>query len=228
MPAFRSTVPPTLCACLALAFAVPAFADAPAAPPLMPTRDVAVVYSVQPQGAPQPQSVKVYFHDKGDLMRIDGPPGPQDGALSGYMVMNRPAKSMVVVLNQQHLFMDVPEGQEVRSPFVLDGSMRFTPEGTGTVAGLACERYGIVAGAGHAEACVTADGVVLSETGVDGQGNRGTLTAQSIDYAPLSASLFTPPAGYQRAGHPAAPGEQAVPLQGGGLQGLPAANPGTP
>ncbi|MCQ8276936.1 DUF4412 domain-containing protein [Acetobacteraceae bacterium KSS8] len=228
MPALRSTALPTVSALLALVLALPASAQAPAAPPLMPTRDVAVVYSVQPQGAPQPQSVKVYFHNKGDLMRIDGPPNPQDGALGGYMVMNRPAKTMVVILNQQHLYMDVPEGQEVQSPFVLDASMQFTPQGAGTVAGLPCERYSIVAGAGHAEACVTSDGVVLSETGVDGQGNRGTLTAQSVSYGPLDASLFAPPAGFQRAGHPAGPGEQGVPLQAGGLQGLPPATHGTP
>lgn len=202
-------------------------ADA-AAPPLMPTRDVTVQYSVLPEGAPQPQIVRVYFKGGGGLMRIDGPPGPPDGSPSGFMVMNRAAHTMTVILNQQHAFVDIPEGQMVSSPFVLDSSMRFTPVGTGTVAGLACTRYSIVAGSGQAQACVTADGVVLSESGVDGQGNRGSLTAQSVSYGPLAASLFTPPPGFQRAAHPASPGEPGALQPNGPTPGAPGMPSGQP
>ena len=66
-------------------------------------------------------------------------------------------------------------------------------------------------------ACVTADGVVLAESGVDGQGNRGHLVAQTVQYAPLAGSLFVPPPGFQRTAHPAGLG------QGVGQGG----NPGT-
>lgn len=205
-----------------LLIASPGLADA-AAPPLMPTRDVTVVYAVQPDGAPQPQRVTVYFQGGGGLMRIDGPPAP-DGSSSGDMVMNRAARTMVVVLNQPRIFMDVPENEEVRSPFVLDASMQFTPTGTGSVAGLACQTYAIVMGSGKAQACVTADGVVLSESGVDGQGNRGSLSALSVRYATLDPALFMPPPGFQRAAHPAQmgpPGASADP-DGPMLSGPPA------
>ncbi len=196
--------------------AVPAGAaatQAGGAPPLMPTRDVTVTYSVQPEGAPQPQRVQVYFQGGGGMMRIDGPPGP-DGGPSGDMVMNRATRTMTVVLNQPRVYMDVPEGEEVRSPFVLDAAMRFTPAGTGSVAGLACNRFTIESGSGRAEACVTDDGVVLSESGVDGQGNRGSLQALSVRYGTLDAALFTPPAGFTRAAHPeqmGPPGSSADP-----------------
>ncbi len=185
------------------------------APPLMPTRDVTVVYSVTPEGAPQPQSVRVYFRGGGSAMRIDGPPGP-DGSPSGDMVLDRPNRLITVVLNPARSFMQIPEREEVRSPFVLDSTMRFTRTGTGSVAGLACVQYSIVTPKGDSTACVTDDGVVLSASGVDGQGARGHLVAQTVQYAPLAASVFLPPPGYQRTAHPEAMGPGGGPTGPGG------------
>ncbi len=170
-------------------------------PPLMPTRDVAVLYDVRPEGAPQAQAVRVYFKGGGDLMRIDGPPGP-DGSSSGDMIMDRDAKLMTVVVNQARIYMQVPEREVVRSPFVLDASMRFARTGGSVVAGVPCTTWSIVTDKGNATACVTADGVVLRESGVDGEGARGELTARTVQYGPLPATLFAPPAGYQRTAHP--------------------------
>ena len=182
-------------------------AGAPAAmaqsvqPALMPTRDVTVLYEVKPEGAPQAQTVRVYFRGGGGFMRIDGPPGP-DGSASGDMIMDRDAKVMTVVVNQARIYMQVPEKQTVRSPFVLDPSMRFTRTGTGVVAGLPCTTWSIVTDKGDATACITADGVVLKEAGVDGEGARGELEARTVQYGPLPAGLFAPPPGYQRTAHP--------------------------
>ncbi len=200
----RTRLPlPLLAAGAALGVALP---GAPAAmaqvqPPLMPTRDVTVLYEVKPEGAPQAQTVRVYFRAGGGLMRIDGPPGP-DGAPSGDMVMDRDAKVMTVVVNQARIYMQIPESQTVRSPFVLDASMRFARTGTGTVAGLSCTTWSIVTDKGNASACITADGVVLREAGVDGEGARGELEARTVQHGPLPASLFAPPPGYQRTAHP--------------------------
>lgn len=216
---------------LVAALAIPLAASAPAlaqggaaGPPVMPTRDVMVTYAVQPEGAPQPQMVKVWFQAGGNLMRLDGPPGPPDGSPSGFMVTNRAARSMLIVFNQPRVFMEVPETPDMQAPFVLDASMRFTPTGSGTVAGLPCNRYAIVAGSAKADACVTADGVVLSESGVDGQGNRGSLVARSVQYGALAPSLFVPPPGFQRTAHPAqdgAPGMPPGPPAQGGAVGAP-------
>ena len=194
-------------------------------PPMMPTRDVTVVYSVTPEGAPQPQSVRVYFRGGGSQMRIDGPPGP-DGSPSGDMVLDRPSRIITVVLNPARSFMQIPEREEVRSPFVLDSTMRFTRTGTGSVAGLPCVNWAIVTPKGNASACVTDDGVVLSASGVDGQGARGRLTAQTVQYAPLAPSVFLPPPGYQRTAHPEAMGPGGAP--GGPPGGAPGAGPGGP
>ncbi len=172
-------------------------------PPLMPTRDVTAVYLVTPEGAPQAQSVRVYFRGGGSEMRIDGPPGP-DGSASGDMVLDRPNRLITVVLNPAHSYMQIPEREEVQSPFVLDSTMRFTRTGTGSVAGLSCVTYSIVTPKGSSTACVTEDGVVLSAAGVDGQGARGRLVAQTVQYAPLPQSMFLPPPGFQRTAHPEA------------------------
>ena len=195
------------------------------APPLMPARDVVVVYSVTPEGAPQPQSVRVYFRGGGGAMRIDGPPGP-DGSPSGDMVLDRPNRLITVVLNPARSFMQIPEREEVRSPFVLDSTMRFTRAGTGSVAGLPCVQYSIVTPKGDSTACVTEDGVVLSASGVDGQGARGRLVAQTVQYAPLAPSVFLPPPGYQRTAHPEAMGPGGAP--GGGPPGPGGPVPGGP
>ncbi len=185
-------------------------------PPLMPTRDVTVVYQVTPEGAPQAQTVRVYFRGGGSAMRIDGPPGP-DGSPSGDMVLDRPNRLITVVLNPAHSYMQIPEREEVQSPFVLDATMRFTRTGTGSVAGLPCVQYSVVTPKGNSTACVTDDGVVLSAAGVDGQGARGRLVAQTVQYAPLPQSVFLPPPGFQRTAHPEATGPGGAP--GGGIAG---------
>lgn len=187
-------------------------------PQLMPTRDVSVLYSVQPEGAPEPEPVHVYFRGGGGLMRVDGPAGP-DGNSQGQMILDRDAKVMTVVLNGPRVFMQIPEQEEVRSPFVLDASMHFTRTGTGSVAGLPCTQWAIATPKGGATACVSADGVVLSESGVDGQGARGELVAQTVQYGPLAAALFTPPPGYQRTAHPQ---NMGAGMNGGPGQGGPA------
>ncbi len=190
-------------------------------PPMMPTRDATVVYEVTPEGAPQAQSVRVYFRGGGSQMRIDGPPGP-DGSPSGDMVLDRPSRTITVVLNPARSYMQIPEREEVRSPFVLDSTMRFTRTGTGSVAGIPCVQWAIVTPKGDATACVTDDGVVLSASGVDGQGSRGRLMAQTVQYAPLAPSVFLPPPGFQRTAHPAAMDPGAAP------GGAPGAGPGSP
>ena len=209
-----------------LAGVAPALAQndgVPDGPPLMPTRDVTVVYVVKPEGAPQEQTVRVYFRGGGGLMRIDGPPGP-DGSPSGDMIMDRDGRTMTIVVNDARIFMQVPEREVVRSPFVLDASMRFTRTGTGTVAGQPCTTWSITTSKGEATACVTADGVVLHESGVDGEGARGELTARTVQYGPLPPALFMPPPGYQRTAHPANLGQGLNGESSGGPS--PAVGPG--
>jgi len=193
--------PPAL---LLLSLAIPFGASAVASaatdhPPFMPTRDVRVVYAVQPEGAPAPRDITVYFAADGGLMRIDSPDG------QGATILDRDRRLMTILINYARVYMQIPEREELRSPFLLDSTMRFEPAGQGQVTGMACENWTITSKTGQATACVTRDGVVLSEAGVDSQGARGHLVAKSVSYAALPPTLFEPPSGYQRVAHPEGP-----------------------
>ena len=206
---------PLLTACLALlsigavspSRAQPA--DAPSAgfqgahPPYMPTRDVRVSYQVKPDAAPSAQQITVSFSGGGRLMRIDAPGG------QGATILDRDRRLMTVVINSARVYMELPERDELRSPFLLDPSMRFAAGAADRVAGLACRRWTITGRAGNSVACVTADGVVLSDEGADSQGARGHLVAEQVSYAPLDASLFRPPSDYSRVAHPEGPAPYA-------------------
>lgn len=210
-------------ACLALlpiGAATPLHAQPAGHPPYMPTRDVSVVYDVQPEGAPAAQRITVSFSGGGQLMRVDSPGG------QGETILNRDKRLMTIVVNNAKVYMDVPERQELRSPFLLDASMNFIPAGNGRIAGFDCSRWTISAPTGNATACVTADGVVLSEEGADSQGARGRLMAQSVTYAPIPASMFQPPAGYSRVAHPEGPAPYS--RAQGGSQGGPMTGPVRP
>ncbi len=198
--------------------ASPPQAQPPDHPPFMPTRDVSVVYDVQPDGAPTAQRITVSFAGGGRMMRIDSPDGQGD------TILDRDRKLMTIVVNNARVYMQMPEREELRSPFLLDSSMNFVASGSGHVAGLDCANWSIAAPSGNATACVTPDGVVLSEAGADSEGARGHLTAQQVTYAPLPPSLFQPPAGYNRVAHPEGPAPYARGMDGpGGAMTGPAA-----
>ncbi|ACI52674.1 conserved hypothetical protein [Gluconacetobacter diazotrophicus PA1 5] len=178
---------------VAVAFgaAAPAHAQNDAHPPLAPARDVQVEYNVQPDGAPAPKAIQTWFTANGGMMRIDSPEG------LGSTILDRAARQVTIVLNKQKVYTQLDARNGIRNPFLLDLSMQFTRKGTGQVAGLACTVWDIVSGRGTATACVTDDGVILREDGVDGDGMKGRLEATKVTYGPLPVSLFQPPQGYQ-------------------------------
>ncbi len=172
-------------------------------PPFMPTRDVQVSYEVKPDAAPSAQRITVSFSGGGRLMRIDAPGG------QGATILDRDQRMMTVVINSARVYMQLPERDELRSPFLLDPSMHFVAGPADRVAGLACRHWTITGPSGNSVACVTADGVVLSDEGADSQGARGHLVAEQVTYGPIDASLFRPPSGYSRVAHPEGPGPYA-------------------
>lgn len=194
---------PALLPVLLLAAGAPAAARAAEHPLFMPSRDVRVTYAVQPDGAPAARDITIYFTGGGGLMRIDSPDG------QGATILDRDRRLMTILINYAHVYMQIPEREALRSPFLLDASMRFQAATPGQVQGLACQNWTITTTAGNATACVTADGVVLSEAGVDSQGARGRLVAKTVSYTALPGSLFQPPAGYARVTHPEGPGPYA-------------------
>jgi hypothetical protein len=164
----------------------------------IPTRSVTATYRLEggPPGA-GPQTMTMWYDREGDKMRIG-----QDN--QGYTVMDGATRRTYVVNIPQHSYFEVPFDPAQRN-FVPPG-MRFTKDGTKTVAGLTCTEW-VANVQGHASsACITADGVMLSaeQQGPGGQTQR--IVATSVSYGPQPASLFQPPTGYQRVQPPPMPG----------------------
>ncbi len=163
-------------------------------PPPMPLADATVLYDVHAQGHAE-QRVRVYFGRHGDLLRSDGPNGVGD------TVLDRTTGTLTVVMNDQRAFMVIPSKGPVTDPFLLDPADQYRRAGsTQTIAGLACEDWLVASPKGHAKACVTAGGLLLAASGVDGTGASGEVRALSASTAALPPDIFAAPAGYQRIG----------------------------
>lgn len=162
-------------------------------PRLAPTRDVTVTYRMlASKTSPQSQDVKVYFSGSGDLLRIDSSDG------HGVTILDRPNQKVTLVMLSQRVYTQFSPREGLRNPFLLDLTMHYTPAGEGNIAGVACHKWSIDTSHGKASACVTEDGVILSESGVDADGVEGSLVAQKVSYNDIPASLFLPPEGFER------------------------------
>ncbi len=169
----------------------PALADPP--PLLRPSKDVAIEYRVEAaQGDADPAAhiVTMYFTDQGDKMRFDGAGG------HGYMIVDQKAKRTLIVMTAQHMYME--QGIDPsRSPLHAMEDATFTREGTDTVAGVACTVYQVTHNGEKGEACLTDDGLMLRSHSDTGGQSHG-MVARKVEYAPQPASLFAPPAGFQK------------------------------
>ncbi|QHC35738.1 hypothetical protein FMA36_09840 [Komagataeibacter xylinus] len=173
-------------------------------PPLTPTRDVQVDYNVQPDGVPEPKPIRTWFAYNGGLMRIDSPQG------MGETILNRMSRQVTIIINPQKVYSQLDARYGIRNPFLLDLSMTFARKGTSSVAGVACTQWDVTTDQGNATACVTDDGVVLQEIGVDGDGLKGRLEATKVVYGPIPDSMFQPPEGYRKVDPPPPPGTPAT------------------
>ncbi|WP_025886619.1 DUF4412 domain-containing protein [Asaia prunellae] len=176
-------------------------------PRLSPARDVTVVYSVQPEKMSTPTEAIVQFKAEGDKLRIDAP----DHA--GSTILDRPAQRVTLIMHKQRVYTSFSPNHGLRNPFMLDMAMQYAPDGTSSVAGLACNKWTITSSHGKATACVTEDGVILSEEGVDADGLRGKLAAQKVTYGPIAEDQFVPPTDYQQI-----TGHMPIPHGGGPLR----------
>lgn len=172
--------------------AMTAHAQGETHPRLAPTRDVTVVYAVQPGNETTSKDVKVAFAKNGDKLRI----APMDDVAA--TILDKPAQTVTLVMMKPHLYAVMTPKHGLRNPFLLDLSMHFTPAGHDTIAGVACQKWEIATAKGNATACVTEDGVILSEEGVDSDGVKGKLMAQSVSYGPIPETMFAPPAGFEK------------------------------
>ncbi|KXV47221.1 hypothetical protein AD945_11620 [Gluconobacter albidus] len=174
-----------------LSLAGPARADDH--PRLTPTRDVTVVYELSTPSSTakgHPDTVRVAFSGAGDLLRIDS----QDG--NGVTILDRPAQQVTLVMMKQQVYTRLHPSHGLHNPFMLDLDMQYKAAGHDTVAGVACDRWTIQSSHGKASACVTQDGVILAENGVDADGVEGSIKALSVSYQDIPSSTFEPPAGF--------------------------------
>ncbi|GBR70119.1 hypothetical protein [Gluconobacter kanchanaburiensis] len=196
---------------LGAALCLPLPACAEDHPRLTPTRDVTVVYALAtPNDATKggPGTVKVAFSGAGDLLRIDS----QDG--NGVTILDRPGQQVTLVMMKQQIYTRLHPTHGLHNPFMLDLDMQYTPAGHDTVAGVSCDLWTIQSSHGKATACVTTDGVILRENGVDADGVEGSIKALSVSYQDIPASAFQPPEGFhelQPKARPAHQGEAGSP-----------------
>lgn len=181
-----------LATALGLAAAVPAAAqDHPAM--MQPSRDVVVEYHVSgvTQGQHRSDTVRMYFADHGTKMRIEPVGQP------GYSIMDRTAGRMIMVMTQQHAYMEMP--YDPRRVMTLDAEgTTFTRLGTATIAGIGCTIYDAKRQDHSGQVCLSDDGLLLRAKSDNPAQADGGMEATRVTYGPQPASLFVPPPDFQK------------------------------
>ena len=179
-------------------------------PRLTPGRDAVIDYVFQPKPpadlvqagkvppGPLPERhVQVLFSGDGGLMRIRYMKSMDGDDSRGSVIINRAAQEVLIILDDRKIYTRLVQQEVARSPFLLDMSMQFARKGTSQVTGQPCTIWSVQSTEGTGSACVTDDGFILEQDGVDVDGLNGHLKATHISYDDVPASAFMPPAGYQ-------------------------------
>lgn len=178
-------------------------------PRLTPGRDAVIDYVFQPRPTEQDiksgakadtpvasRHVQVLYSGDGGLMRINYMTGMEGDQSRGAVIINRAAQEVLVIINDRRIYTRLVQQEGVRNPFLLDMSMQFTKTGSSVVAGQPCTTWQAVSAQGKAETCVTDDGFVLQQDGVDVDGLNGSLRAMKVAYDIVPVSAFQPPSGF--------------------------------
>lgn len=181
-----------VCGLAALLPAGTAFAQ-PAHPAYLPTRDVAVTYTLDHDGPGAPKQAHLYYSASTNRLRLERP------GMKGFVIIDRAAKIMTVVLGPDHIYFQMPLSPELASGFILSGNMTYSRKGQSSIAGLNCTDWQVDSDTVAGTACVTDDGVLLLSRGrmKNGAGHGG-LQATQVSYDPQPLSLFVPPAGFTK------------------------------
>ncbi len=184
---------PILALAVGLAAALPAAAqDHPAI--MQPTRDVMVEYHVAGamQGAQRSDTIRMYFADHGMKMRIEPVGQP------AYSIVDRGAARMVMVMAEQRAYMELPYDPKRVMAFD-DKSATFSRVGSDTVAGISCTIYDTKRQNNSGQVCLSDDGLMLrAKSDSQSPGGGGVMEATRVSYGPLAATLFAPPADFQK------------------------------
>ena len=177
-------------------------------PPLAPTRDVTVAYQVRasqmPSGAmgrgdgQDGQTIKMSYSVASGRLRIE------QVSLPGYMLVDRAAGRVTMVMEPMQTFMDMPLDDKAGAGLLLNDKMRFVRGGGDKVAGLACTVWTVTSGQTTARLCITEDGVILRGEGSDPKRGTGKLVATAVTYAAQPVAKFSAPPGFHRMEMPSA------------------------
>ena len=178
-------------------------------PRLTPGRDAVIDYVFQPRPTEQDlqagakadtpvasRHVQVLYSGDGGLMRINYMTSMDGDASRGAVIINRAAQEVLVIINDRRVYTRLVQQEGIRNPFLLDMSMQFTRTGSDVVAGQPCTTWQAVSAQGKAATCVTDDGFVLQQDGVDVDGLNGSLRAIKVAYDSVPVSAFEPPHGF--------------------------------
>jgi hypothetical protein len=159
-------------------------AAAPTAPVMRPTRDVKIVYAIQPPNAAAPIPQFQYWNVGQQKLRIDL---PTNGAVT---LIDLRTNQVQLLRVDTHTITALPSAPPTNSAPATNHDL--TKGATQTIAGLSCTEWTAKDGA---TVCFTADGVLLRAMA------HGTILSQaiSVDYAPQPTALFIPPADYKAA-----------------------------
>ena len=167
----------------------------PDKPNLRPTRDVVVEYQLMdadsPNETPRERNITVNWAKGGALMRV------QMEGERYYVVLNRDSDRMMMVLLDEHAYVDQPFDPRRQIGFSAPTDVPMVRGDSDVVAGNGCTLWHAKLGFGDSSLCITGDGVLVSAKGYN-LDHRGDLAATSVIYDPQPATVFDPPAGFRK------------------------------
>lgn len=159
-------------------------------PVFLPERDIAATYVFSAPGrATQPYELQYDAAD--ERARITDPVRGLTflvDLITGRAELIVPALRAVV---------EAPDVSDLAAQVATADGARFLPLGAAHYAGLACDRYEVLAPSWSANTCLTPEGVILHFSGRDSHG-AATVTATSLRVGPQPPRDFDAPADYSR------------------------------
>jgi hypothetical protein len=184
-----------------LAAAIAAPASAEDRPQLLPTRDVAIIYSL-PGGdmGGSAQKLQASYADSGRRIRLDFFRFSEAKVpfVTWIYDANRDRLTKVLPEQREYTVQDSP-GRPAPGEF-LTSEMHFEKQRTAAVAGQPCTNWSIKSSdpvANGTVACITDEGVLL-RMAVPDQSVPPVMVARAVQYGTLAEGLFSPPPGFMR------------------------------
>lgn len=176
----------------------------PAESPIMlPTRDVVVSYRIDNRPSGAAQKLEVAYSRSGERIRIDYFHWVESKSAYQSVVFDRPDNRIILVILESKAYIESPIGDSTNPGAFLKPGMRFTREGTATVANTPCTEWRTRQPDRNDDlgvACVAADGVVLRLAAA--RPTEPSLTALQVEYVSRPDTLFDAPAGFTRITRP--------------------------